>query len=76
MKVQIIQVLREVRPESNFESSVDFISDGLIDSFDMMVLVVNLEKTFGVKIPGTEITPVNFKSLDSIAHLVSNLTAK
>jgi acyl carrier protein len=72
---QIMQVLREVRPESDFDNSSDFLSDGLIDSFDMMVLVVCLERTFEIKIPGTEITPVNFKSIDSIAHLISNLTA-
>jgi len=41
----------------------------------MMVLVVSLERTFEIKIPGTEIIPVNFKSIDSIAHLISNLTA-
>ncbi len=75
MNSQIMQVLREVRPESDFDNSSDFLQDGLIDSFDMMVLVVSLERTFEIKIPGTEIIPVNFKSIDSIAHLISNLTA-
>lgn len=67
---KIIDILHEIRPEFNFEDSDDFISDGYIDSFDLVTLVAALEKEYGVKIRGTEIVPENFLNLDAIKNLL------
>jgi acyl carrier protein len=67
---KVAEILAEVRPESDFESSDDFIADGLLDSFDVATLVATLDKTYGISISGVEIVPENFKNLQTIEALL------
>ena len=67
---QLLEILNEIRPESSFHSSHDFLDDGLLDSFDIVMLVSSLDKTFGISIEGTEIVPENFRNLDAIRGLL------
>lgn len=72
----IADILKEIRPEFDFAASQDFISDGMLDSFDIVTLVAALDKNFGVSIPGTEILPENFANLQSIEALLRKSGAK
>jgi acyl carrier protein len=67
----IIEILQEIRPEFDFSTSQDFLADGMLDSFDVMTLVSDLEKNFGVIIDGMDIVPANVKNLDAIEKLVA-----
>jgi acyl carrier protein len=66
----IAEILKEIRPEFDFTASQDFISDGMLDSFDIVTLVSALDKNFGVSIPGTEILPENFLNVQTIEALL------
>jgi acyl carrier protein len=70
MTDRILQILKEIRPESDFAGSADFLADGLLDSFDMVTLVATLDKAFSISIEGTEIIPENFSSADTIRRLL------
>lgn len=72
----IAEILKEIRPEFDFSTSQDFISDGMLDSFDIVTLVAALDKAFGVSIPGTEILPENFSSIPAIEELLRKSGAK
>ena len=72
----IAEVLKEIRPEFDFTASQDFISDGMLDSFDVVTLVSALDKNFGVSIPGTEILPENFANIQTIEVLLRKSGAK
>lgn len=72
MKHRILLILQETRPESDFLTSSNFISDALLDSFDMVLLIDELEQEFGVKIDGTEVVPENFVSVEAIARLIDS----
>jgi len=43
----------------------------MLDSFDMVMLVATLDKTFGISIAGVDIIPENFQNLDTIAALLN-----
>lgn len=64
------EILNEIRPEFDFAGSQDFIEDGMLDSFDMMMLVSELDKNFAISIEGTDITPENFKNVQTIESLL------
>jgi methoxymalonate biosynthesis acyl carrier protein len=66
----IIEILDGIRPDCNFTESEDFVEDGLLDSFDVVTLVTELEANFGVSITGTDIIPENFRSLPAIESLL------
>ncbi len=70
MKEQIIKILTELRPEFDFNQNVDFIEEGMLDSFDVVNLVSELDSTFGVSIDGVDILPENFASVDAIEQLL------
>ncbi|HMK84767.1 MAG TPA: acyl carrier protein [Steroidobacteraceae bacterium] len=63
-------LLREIRPESDFEASRDFLSDGMLDSFDMVALVAALDEACGISIDGADILPEHFQNLEAIAGLL------
>lgn len=70
MQEDILDILSEIRPECDFKNSSDFIQDGLLDSFDVLTLVSDLEERFGIFIDGAEILPENFSSLNAIKLLI------
>ena len=77
MKEQIIKILTELRPEFDFtQEGVDFIEAGMLDSFDLVTLVSELDNTFGISIDGVDILPENFSSVDAIANLLAKNGAK
>nr|WP_199156617.1 acyl carrier protein [Pedobacter sp. ASV2] len=76
MKNQIIDILNEIRPEFDFGSETNFISQGMLDSFDLITLVTELDEAFGISVDGTDILPENFESVDSIEALVIKNGAK
>jgi acyl carrier protein len=70
------EILREIRPEFDFTASKDFITDGMLDSFDMVTLVSTLDKTYSISIQGTDIVPENFKNLETIEALLRQCGVK
>lgn len=70
MQQQIIEILKEIRPEFEFEGVENFFDEGMLDSFDLMTLVSTLDERFSIKIDGTDILPENFANVESIEVLV------
>ena len=72
----VIEILTEIRPEFDFTASSDFITDGMLDSFDMVTLVSALDKNWGISIQGTDIVPENFQNLQTIEALLRKSGAR
>ena len=66
----IIDILEEIRPEFDFTKEKNFIDNGMLDSFDIISLVADLDKSFSISILGTDIIPENFNNLNDIALLL------
>ncbi len=71
---KINEILNKIRPEVDYLSSKDFITDGLLDSFDLLILVSELDSHYAISIDGTDIIPENFENIDSIHSLISKYT--
>lgn len=77
MKEQIIKILTELRPEFDFtQEGVNFIEEGMLDSFDIVNLVSELDATYGISIDGVDILPENFSTVDAIVALLVKNGAK
>ncbi len=70
MEEKILDTLGRLRPEYDFTVSEDFIEDGMLDSFDVVSLVSELENIFSITIDGEDILPENFSSVEAIKALV------
>ena len=77
MKEQIIKILTELRPEFDFtQNGVDFIEDGMLDSFDMVSLIDSIETEIGVAISGADVLPENFCNIDAEISYYANKNRK
>lgn len=64
-------ILKSIRPEHEFRGVDDFFDRGMLDSFDLTMLVSALEEKFGISIEGADIVPENFRNLDAIQSLLT-----
>lgn len=76
MTDDILAMLEELRPEFDFNESDDFVTDGLLDSFDIISLSSMLEEKFGITIDGLDIVPENYSTVDAIIELVKKSGGK
>lgn len=76
MREQIVKILSELRPEFDFNQDVDFIEEGMLDSFDVVNLVNDLDAAFGISIDGIDILPENFATIKTIENLLKKNGAK
>jgi len=64
---QIHQVLRAISRAPLPTGASDSLFDaGVLDSFSLVDLVAHLERTFGIKIPDSDLNPRQF---DSVEHI-------
>lgn len=67
---KVLSILSQIRPEFDFSQSDDFFEDGLLDSFDLVTLVSELDKAYGISIDGMDIVPQNFSTVSAIEALL------
>ena len=70
MREKIISILSELRPEFDFNESLNCIEEGMLDSFDIINLVTTLDSEFGISIDGMDVLPDNFSSVERIEALL------
>ncbi len=71
MEKQILDILQRINPGNDYVTSTDYVEDELLDSFDIIELVSELESTFSIRIDGVDILPENFSSLQAISNMVN-----
>ena len=77
MKEKIIEILTDLRPEFDFtKEGINFIEEGMLDSFDLVALVTDLEQHFGVTIDGVDVVPENFENVEAIEQLINRSKKK
>ena len=69
---KILQILKSLHPEYDYERSTNYLDDGLLDSFDIIALVTELEDNYNINIDPIEIIPDNFESMDKIKSFVKS----
>lgn len=71
MDYKIKEILREIKPDI-LKFDKDLINEGIVDSFDIVRIVAELEEEFNIQFNIEEIESDNFKSVNNIINLVKN----
>lgn len=70
MEERILEVVKSVRPDVDFEKETALIDDEILDSFDVIQIVTELMEEFGIFIDADDIEPENLNSLEGIREMV------
>jgi len=70
---ELLEILSELHPEVDFEECDTLIDDGVLDSFDIVTIIAEVNEEFDVVIPAEEILPENFNSAESLYALIERL---
>lgn len=73
MREEVLNVLKMVRSDVDYENEKEMIDGGVLDSFDIIGIVSELNDTFDIDISFDDIEPENFNTLDAIVALVQSL---
>lgn len=73
MRDELLEILNELRPEINFEMETQLIDDEVLDSFDMVSLIGEINDNFEVEVSFDDIDAENFNSVDAMLRLIQRL---
>ena len=67
---KLIVILRDVNEDVDFETETALVDEGLIDSFDINVIIAALDEAYDIHIEVGDIEPENFNSAEAILATV------
>lgn len=70
---KIIEILKQIRADVDYESEKALIDDGIFDSFDVVSIVSELMSEFDIEISVDDMVPENFNSVEAINALVEKI---
>ena len=73
MESQLLTLLIEMYPTVDFATETGLIDNKIIDSFDIITLVAEINDRIDISIPAEEILPENFNSYAALKALVERL---
>lgn len=70
---KILEILKSIRSDVDFENETQLIDNGILDSFDVVSVVGELCDEFDITITAEDMEPENFNSAAAILALVERL---
>lgn len=71
---KLIKILNEIKPGVDFEKEDNLIEGGILSSFDIIRLVMDINNEFDIEISPLYIVPENFKSIKTIMELINKIS--
>ena len=71
----ILTILRDLHADVDWANETALVDAGLLDSFDIITLVNELNETFDVEIGLEHLEPENFNTVAAMANLLKSLGA-
>ena len=68
-----LENLNDLHPEVDFETCNTLVDDKIIDSFDIVTIISEVNEEYDVVIPAEEIIPENFNSAEALYELICRL---
>ena len=69
----ILEVLRSVKPQVNFEKAHGLLSSSYLDSLEFLSVITELGNRFGTEIGVDDITAENFDTVETIEALIERI---
>ena len=68
----LMEILRDLRPDVDFETETALIDDGILGSFEITALVNEIMDEFDIEISMADLEPENFNSAQAIWEYIQS----
>ena len=69
----LLEILNDLHPEVDYETCDTLIDEQILDSFDIITIISEINEAYDVVIPAEEIVPENFNSAQALYSLIERL---
>ncbi len=76
LREKLLEILTEVRPDIDFENETELVSGNILESFDIVQIVAELDDEFDIEVSPKDLTAENFNSLDALEELIERLAGE
>ncbi len=73
---ELRQILEEIRPDLDFDKEKNLIDGKVLDSFDIIAIVSEINEEFDLRINVNDLLPENFNSIENMWDLIEKLLAE
>ena len=70
---ELIEILKDLHEDVDFDTCTTLIDDKILDSFDIVTIISEIDDKFDVTIPAEEIIPENFNSAEAMWAMIQEL---
>ncbi|MDD5017831.1 MAG: acyl carrier protein [Eubacteriales bacterium] len=69
----LVRILTDLHPDVDFMTTDKLVDSKILDSFDIVTIIAEVDNEYDVAIPAEEIIPENFNSAKSLYALIKRL---
>ena len=69
----LMEILKTLHPDVDFETCTTLVDDRIIDSFDIVTIISEINDEYDVVSPAEDIVPENFNSAKALYELIQRL---
>lgn len=73
---KLIRIMSEIRPDIDFETEDKLIDDDILDSFDIISIVSEVNEQFGIEINVNDLVPENFNTAEALYELITRMQSE
>ena len=70
---ELKSLLEELRPDIDFDNEKQLVTNRVLESFDIINLVSELDDEFDIKIKPADLIPENFNSVEAMWEMIQRL---
>lgn len=70
---ELLEILQDLHPDVDFETATNLVDAKILDSFDIVSLISEINEEFDVVISADQIVPENFNSAKALWELIERL---
>lgn len=70
---ELLEILSEIRPDVDFETETELIDGKILNSFDIVSIVGDVNDEFDIEISAADLVPENFNSVKAMYEMICRL---
>ena len=71
---ELLSILKDICPKVDFVNEKKLIDDGILDSFDIISIVNELNEHYDIEIDVDDLEPDNFNTVEAMLELIEKLS--